>query len=66
MGSVGLGFFGGFSRSEADGHRQGGELHQALESTGRRLFFDVHISHLEVLLRSDVHQELDKVEVLRV
>lgn len=59
-----LGFLVRLSSAEADGHRQGGQLDQALATPVEGFLFDVHVGYLEVLLGGDVLQKLDEIEVL--
>lgn len=63
MGGVGLSLFRSFSDAEAHGHRQRGQLDEALATPENRFLLDVHVSHFEVLLQSDVWQILNRIEV---
>lgn len=61
-----LSVLAGDSRAIADCHGQCGELNQTLTAASHWFLLNVHICHFERLFRSNLLQELDKIEVLVV
>lgn len=63
MGGVALSLFRSFPDAEAHSHRQRRQLNETLATPEKGFLLNVHVSHLKVLLQSDVWQILNGIEV---